>query len=207
LLKEGASSLEFSPWTEGLIAAVAALRRDRFLYVQRLIPFFSEVYRKVTGGEESAELDYPYGGVNDELLRNTLRQDLKREWEKERRLGQTLAGPHRDDVEFRINGFSLRLYGSQGQQRSYILAFKAAQIMDLEATTGESPVLLLDDMTSELDQRRQSLFFRFLHERQGQVFITTTDIAPLEAAGMIQARYFRLDQGTVKHYTPETRTK
>jgi DNA replication and repair protein RecF len=109
-----------------------------------------------------------------------------------------LAGPHRDDPLFLVEGRPLRMFGSQGQQRSYMLAFKTAQIMDLEKQIGESPVLLLDDMTGELDRQRQGFFFRFLLERRGQVFITTTDIQPLQKEGLQHARFFRVSQGTIQ---------
>ena len=75
--------------------------------------------------------------------------------------GHSLVGPHRDDPIFLINGKSVRQYGSQGQQKSFILAFKTAQILDLEKILGEPPILLLDDMTGELDMFRQKFFFDF----------------------------------------------
>lgn len=120
---------------------------------------------------------------------------MARNAEREKMSGQTLSGPHRDDPLFLVQGRPLRLYGSQGQQRSFMLAFKTAQIMDLEKRTGEPPVLLLDDMTSELDRRRQGFFFRFLHSRRGQVFITTTDVQTLISEGMGEARFVRVSTG------------
>jgi DNA replication and repair protein RecF len=163
-----------------------------------LLPLLREAYRNITGGKEEADLHYSAGAPSIEELEDTLRRELERSREREKNLGQTLAGPHRDDLRFVVNGRPLRLYGSQGQQRSYILAFKAAQIMDLEKRTGESPVLLLDDMTSELDRQRQEYFFRFLQARQGQVFITTTDIRHLIDEGFRQARFYRVSGGAVE---------
>jgi DNA replication and repair protein RecF len=202
LLKDNGSRNDLLPWTEGMIKTGARLRLDRYHYVRRITPFFREVYREIAGGEEDAVIAYPSGHGDEEILRNRLADELIRLEEREYRQGQTLAGPHRDDIDFSVNGQPLRLYGSQGQQRSFILAFKAAQIMDLEVRTGEPPVLLLDDMTSELDRHRQSFFFRFLQERQGQVFITTTDLATLKEAGLLQARYFHLVKGKIEEYTP-----
>jgi DNA replication and repair protein RecF len=117
---------------------------------------------------------------------------------RERQQQQTLAGPHRDDPEPRIDGQPLKLFGSQGQHRSFLLAFKAAQLLDLETRLGESPLLLLDDLTSELDARRQASFFAFLRRRRGQVLITTTHPATLGEAVCPQARYFHVERGQIE---------
>lgn len=198
LLKEGKSDLEITPWTEQLIQAGARIRLDRLRYLERLLPLLKEAYRNIAGGHEEADLHYPAVASNEEELRLSLRCDLARKREKERALGQTLAGPHRDDPLFLVNGRPLRIFGSQGQQRSYMLAFKTAQIMDMENQLGEPPVLLLDDMTGELDRRRQGFFFRFLLERRGQVFITTTDIQPLQKEGIQNARFFHILHGKIQ---------
>jgi DNA replication and repair protein RecF len=198
LLRENRSRVEIQPWSEGLIRTGARIRHDRFIYIDRLLPLLREAYRNIAGGGEEADLQYTAGAPSVEKLEEALRRELERAEDRERKMGQTLAGPHRDDHRFMVNGRLLRLYGSQGQQRSFILAFKAAQIMDLENRTGEPPVLLLDDMTSELDRQRQGFFFRFLQARQGQVFITTTDIRSLIDEGFRQARFYRVSGGVVE---------
>lgn len=203
LLREGRKEAEIVPWTEQLINAGARIRFDRQTYLERLQPLLRETYRNITDGHEEADLHYRASGDGEEELREVLRRELIRQRQRERDLGQTLAGPHRDDLVFLVEGRPLRLYGSQGQQRSYMLAFKTAQIMDLERQIGEPPVLLLDDMTGELDRQRQGFFFRFLLERRGQVFITTTDIQPLQKEGLRHARFFRVSQGTIQEDSRE----
>lgn len=198
LLKEGKNKLEIEPWTEQLIAAGARIRSERLHYLERLVPLLKEIYNAIAGGGETADLRYLSGFEDEEVLRLLLRCELKKQEEKERIFGQTLSGPHRDDPLFLVNGRPLRSFGSQGQQRSYMLAFKTAQIMDIEKQRGESPVLLLDDMTGELDRRRQDFFFRFLLERRGQVFITTTDIQSLKQEGLNNARFFRISKGNIE---------
>jgi DNA replication and repair protein RecF len=198
LLRENRSRVEIHPWSEGLIRTGARIRHDRFIYIDRLLPLLREAYRNIAGGGEEADLQYTAGAPSVEKLEEALRRELERAEDRERKMGQTLAGPHRDDHRFMVNGRLLRLYGSQGQQRSFILAFKAAQIMDLENRTGEPPILLLDDMTSELDRQRQGFFFRYLQARQGQVFITTTDIRSLIDEGFRQARFYRVSGGGVE---------
>lgn len=198
LLRQGRVEAEIDPWTEQMIQAGARLRFDRLCYLKQLIPLLCETYRQIAGNREEAELLYPAAEGSETELAAALRRDFEKLHQRERTFGQSLAGPHRDDPLFQVDGRPLRLYGSQGQQRSFILAFKTAQVIDLERRLGEPPVLLLDDMTSELDRRRQSFFFRFLLERQGQVFITTTDARTLRAEGIHQARFFRIEKGTLR---------
>ncbi len=197
LLREEAPWHQIDPWTEGLLDAGTLIRRDRLAYIERLARRFAQAYRAISGGREGGEMRYSeQGGINEEL-RERLHQELVASAAKERRLKQTLAGPHRDDLHFDIDDRPVRLFASQGQQRSVLLAFKTAQIVDLEERSGESPVLLLDDMTSELDRRRQEYFFNFLLERRGQVFITTTDAQPLMEQGFATARFFKVKNGVV----------
>jgi len=197
LLRDGRTEQEIAPWTEQLIVAGARVRLDRRRYLTRLLPLLEEAYRSIASGREEAVLCYPIDNEGEEELRRQLEIELHRCRERERLLRQTLAGPHRDDPHFLVDGRPARQFASQGQQRSCMLAFKTAQIMDLEQRTGEPPVLLLDDMTSELDRRRQEYFFRFLQERRGQVFITTTDIEPLRKEGIANARFFRVEHGNI----------
>jgi DNA replication and repair protein RecF len=200
LLKEGASASVLLPWTEELIRTGATIRLARRQYLDRLLPLLRDIYRRICSGRETADLIYPTDCDNLPDLMAELRQTLDREQNREKKYGMTMAGPHRDDPVFLVNDRVLGLYGSQGQQRSFILAFKTAQILDLERETGLLPLLLLDDMTSELDRRRQEFFFRFLHERQGQVFITCTELSPLQNAGFNRMRTFRVIEGTLRDY-------
>jgi DNA replication and repair protein RecF len=201
LLKEGRTGGEVASWTEKFLETGAVVRRERSRYLHRIRPLFRETYRTITAAREEADFTYLPVGEDEEEIKNALSRELQREHERERRLGQTLAGPHRDDPEFIVNGRSARLFASQGQQRSLILAFKTAQIIDLERITGEPPVLLLDDMTSELDRQRQGFFFRFLLSRKGQVFITTTEIEPLVREGLRHGRFFRVNNGAFEQET------
>jgi DNA replication and repair protein RecF len=198
LLRLGRADAEIEPWTEQTVQAGARLRSDRLCYLERLLPLLRETYRQISGDREEAELLYPAAEGGEAEQATALRRDFERLHQRERAFGQSLAGPHRDDPLFLVDGKPLRLYGSQGQQRSFILAFKTAQVIDLERRLGEPPVLLLDDMTSELDRRRQGFFFRFLLERRGQVFITTTDPHILRAEGVRRARFFRIEGGALR---------
>ncbi len=200
LLKEGASPVLLFPWTEELIRAGALVRLARRQYLERMLPLLREAYGEICAGREIANLVYPTSYDTFTDLAEELRRNLEKENAREKKYGMTMAGPHRDDPVFMVNNRVLGLYGSQGQQRSFILAFKTAQIRDLEQETGSVPLLLLDDMTSELDRKRLDFFFRFLLERRGQVFITCTELSPLQNAGFNNMRAFRVQEGILCDY-------
>lgn len=196
LLKEVRKTEELIPWTEGLIINGARLRRARLNYLNRLIPLLRENYAAICQRSEQVDVSYPYS--TDSNLEEILRGEFTAVSERERRYQQTLCGPHRDDPLFLLEGKSLKNYGSQGQHRSFMLAFKCAQVMDLEQQTGETPVLLLDDLGSELDPSRRQAFFNFVLQRQGQVFLTTTDISFLDGVIDSSARQFYFTAGVIK---------
>lgn len=198
LLKEQRTERELEPWTASLVRSGALIRHQRFLFVQRLLPYFHKIYHQICGQRETANLVYHEGGSNLEKLEEELTLSFSQQTELERRTGITMVGPHRDDPHFIVDGLPVRQFASQGQQRSCLLAFKTAQILDLEALTGESPILLLDDLTGELDHNRQEFFFRFLLARKGQVFMTTTDLQPLLKEGFNQARTFHIQAGSLE---------
>ena len=99
-----------------------------------------------------------------------------------------------------MNGQSLSLYGSQGQQRSFMLAFKTAQVIDFKKQRGVRPVLLLDDMTSELDEDRKEAFFDSLLKQAGQVFVTSTDTNLLKHRRFSDANFLKVENGKIGEY-------
>ena len=194
LLKERANAELLAPWNEALIDSGARIRQDRIDYLGGLQPVLAGIGREIANVNEALAVNYPAGGN----LRNEMQAEVEQLLGRERQLGQTLAGPHRDDPEPLVNGRPLKLFGSQGQYRSFLLAFKAAQLIDLERRLGEPPLLLLDDLASELDAGRQANFFAFLRQRRGQVLITTTHPATLGEAVCPQARYYCVEQGRIE---------
>jgi DNA replication and repair protein RecF len=197
LLRDRAAAELLKPWNEALIESGSRIRFDRGHYLGQLQPVLAGIGREIADSKEQLALCYPVT-VDPGALRDELRLELERSLARERQLQQTLAGPHRDDPEPQVNGQPLKLYGSQGQHRSFLLAFKAAQLLDLEARLGEPPLLLLDDLASELDAQRQASFFAFLRRRRGQVLITTTHPATLGEAVCPQARYFHVELGRIE---------
>lgn len=203
LLKQQADKQQLLPWTDALVRSGSRIRYDRQNYLARIQPYFTQVYREISGGVESAGLVYSIEQMSLAELTMQLAEALERLAHREKKLGLCLAGPHRDDLVFLIDGRSLRAFGSQGQQRSFLLAFKAAQVMDLEEQFKEPPVLLLDDLASELDSGRQEGFFNFLLNRRGQVFLTSAQQPFLADQVRQTASFFRVDQGMVTATSPE----
>ncbi len=203
LLKDQATATELDSWSEALANMGGRIRSDRLQYISRLRPHLKEVYRNITQQTEEVDIEYSVAVANTGQLVGQLADALKDQAQRERQLGQTLSGPHRDDLNLYIDRLPLKTFGSQGQQRSFLLAYKAAQVIEQEGTLGEAPLLLLDDLASELDRERQSGFVEFLLERNMQVFITTASPADLTDAVRRQADYFYVDHGKVDRISPE----
>lgn len=197
LLKLNVESSQITVWTEKLVQAGAAIRCQRSDFVRSFQPYLKKSHAGLSAQREEADILLYRGRNGLDSSVEELTRDIQKLHARERHLGMTLAGPHRDDPEFHVDGLDLSLYGSQGQQRSFILAFKTALVNYLEDTIGASPILLLDDITSELDKQRKESFMNYLLERGGQVFITTTDLASLLPAGLREASYYKVHNGRI----------
>jgi len=167
------------PWNEGLIEYGARVLQRRLEFVQEFAPYLGRAYSAIAGEDEIPESQYvssiPAGSVRDiESARERFRQLLSLSRQEERRAGLTLVGPHRDDLMFALSGMELRRYGSQGQHRTFLIAMKIAEFEFLRTLSGETPILILDDVFSELDVHRASRLLETVSPL-GQYFITTTD--------------------------------
>jgi DNA replication and repair protein RecF len=153
----------------------ARLMRGRAALVEELQPGFRAAFAAITGGALPADLAYAPSVSADgaeERLRAALLAALAAARPADRARGTTTVGPHRDDVEILLDGRPAGAFASQGQLRALVLAWKTAEL-DLLAAE-EPPILLLDDVSSELDPTRNEYLFAFLSERASQCFITTT---------------------------------
>jgi DNA replication and repair protein RecF len=172
-------------WDEKLSELGAQIIFSRLRYLNRLAQKADFIYNGISNGNEQLTLLYQdseqqqYSIDLDDKARaikqlNSLNlQKIKQDRQKDFAQGNTHTGPHRDDLIININGLSAKQYGSQGQQRSAVLALKLAEATVLKEQTGEAPILLLDDVMSELDKSRQAYI---LNSIDGwQVFITCCD--------------------------------
>lgn len=159
-----------------LVEAGEVVHRKRAEIVERLIPYVAEYYRTLSGDSEQVELSYR-SELNDTPFADLLAAARERD-----RVNQfTTSGIHRDDMKMRIGGYPLRKYGSQGQQKSFLIALKLAQYSIVAGHTGEKPLLLLDDLFDKLDmQRVERLISLVSQEDFGQIFITDCNKVRLE---------------------------
>ena len=112
--------------------------------------------------------------------------------------GMTLFGLHRDDLIFKINGLDAKIYASQGQQRLAVIAYKIAELLIFQKIKGEYPVLLLDDVFSEIDIKKRNKIIKYLN-KDLQVIITTTDLAKIDKELVENARVFNIKKGVIKN--------
>lgn len=159
-----------SVWDEQLLSSGIALIEIRSAFMKRLSPIISEIHGRLSGGREKIEVDYE-PNVKAENFRKKL--SLLRESELKQHL--SLAGPHRDDISFRIDGRDIRKFGSQGQQRTAALALKLSEIELVREMIDDTPILLLDDVLSELDSARQNYLLKILKDTQNIISCTGLD--------------------------------
>lgn len=171
LLKEIAfqAKLEesLSVWDEELIQYGKEIIRLRREFIHSLQEKLSRIHKNISGGKEELELLYEENVKEDDFMDVLLKS---RESEKKQRI--SLVGPHRDDLLFRINGEDIRKYGSQGQKRTAALSLKLAEIEEVKEEIKDYPVLLLDDVFSELDRKRQNYLLEEIKEVQSMITCT-----------------------------------
>lgn len=189
--------------SDQLSGVAAEIIYRRFKYLKLLSSYASEAYRYVSLDREKlsiayrpsvksvSEIDSP-----DEIY-NKVRENFDAIQDKEIHRGITLLGPHRDDIEFRLNDKNAHLYASQGQQRTIVLCIKLAEIKLVKDLTDEYPVLLLDDVMSELDGDRKSALLNYIHNKT-QIFITTTDMAGISWEIIQKPQLYHINHGIIE---------
>lgn len=143
-------------------------KRKQFL--NDFIPIFDLFYKRISNSEENVHLDY-----ESQLDQNDLLSLLKENIKKDRALQYTSVGIHKDDLAFTIDGFPIKKFGSQGQQKSFLIALKLAQFEFVKKQSGEKPILLFDDIFDKLDETRVSQIVSMVNNDDfGQLFISDT---------------------------------
>lgn len=187
--------------SDQLAGIAAEIVSKRKLYLDKLSEYAGKAYEQISSGNETLSLVYRSSGVSDvQQSAEDLYMDLKAGYEQnqaaEIRKGTTLAGPHRDDIQFLLDGKDAHLYASQGQQRTIALSIKLAEISLIHELTSEYPILLLDDVMSELDTARQEALLNYIHGKT-QTFITTTDLDGISWEIIKQPQIYRVEAGNV----------
>lgn len=175
----------------------AHIYEKRALFLQTFIPIFQHYYGLVAGSDEKVDVLY------DSSLKTTpLSESLKQNIDRDRMLRFTSAGIHKDDLDFRIGGFPLKKFGSQGQQKSFVIGIKLAQFDFTKNILGFKPILLFDDIFDKLDDQRVGSLIQLVGQDSfGQVFITDTQeqrIRRLFESSNIDHRIFQVTHGVAQ---------
>ena len=190
-------------WDEALITRGARVMQRRREFLVEFKPVLSEAYARIGGKGEDPSVEYESAvGLADagsvEEIRQAFRKALEETKEGELRMGTTLAGPHRDELLLELDGLELRKFASQGQHKTFLVALKLAEFEYLRHQCHETPILILDDVFSQLDRGRSERLFESV-QNLGQIFMTTTDEGVFPA-GVLRApgnKAFRVTEGAV----------
>jgi DNA replication and repair protein RecF len=210
-LKFGGYSLTemLDAWTEQLVEHGAKLVERRNSYIEKLAIHAASVHQSLTEGREtlvieylpSIPLDTNATGFTDTEIAETFRNALSGLRRDEMQRGTTLMGPQRDDLLFRVGAdrdtaVDVQRYGSQGQQRTAALSLRLAERNLIEEMVGEPPIVLLDDVLSDLDEQRRAQIFA-LALKGGQTFLTTTDLNAIPSEALTHATIWNVAGGQV----------
>jgi DNA replication and repair protein RecF len=187
---------------EQLIALTIPILKKRIHFLHSLQQWVQEIHASITQKQEELVIEYlPSIKIPENMDPSRWTESLQRAIaqvrEKEILRGTTLVGPHRDDLRFLVNGLDLRTFGSQGQQRTAALSLKLAEIKLIYQEMGHYPILLLDDVLSELDDARKRHLFETV-DGQVQTFVTATSIEGIDANILQRAHVYQVNQGMMQ---------
>lgn len=185
-------------WEEQMAEAGEQLYGKRKAFVDELVPVFQSYYERISEGSEQVGLHYV-----SHCQRGPLLEVIQRDRMKDRAVGYSLHGVHRDDLEFTLGGHPMRREGSQGQNKTYVIALKLAQFDFLKRTASNTtPLLLLDDIFDKLDANRVEQIVRLVSSDSfGQIFITDTNRDHLDQIlrnSHLDYKIFHVEGGMIK---------
>ncbi|MGB3767865.1 MAG: DNA replication/repair protein RecF [Phormidesmis sp.] len=190
-------------WDAQLATAGTRVIRRRSRVVERLTPLAAAWHQSISGHSEQLAITYlpnvlpsedPADKDNPQSIQQRFLEKISDRAIAEYHQRTSLVGPHRDDVEFVINQTPARQYGSQGQQRTLVLALKLAELELIESVIGEPPLLLLDDVLAELDLKRQNQLLETIQDRF-QTIITTTHLGSFDASWIKESQILTVENG------------
>lgn len=190
-----ASSLEI--WTAKMIPLANKIYDSRKTFIEDFIPIFQKYFNFISEQHEQVSIEYA-----SQLHEQSVDELLERALQKDRALRYTTAGVHKDDLDFKITGHPLKKFGSQGQQKSFVIAIKLAQFDYIQEIKKSKPILLFDDIFDKLDENRVSQLIKLVSQNSfGQVFITDTQpdrIARVFDAVDSEHRVFYINSGYIE---------
>lgn len=185
--------------TENLVDRAALIYKERIEFIDKINLNISNIYKNLTNGDELTikyEPNIELEDKNLEQIKKLLREKYIKNRNKEISNGSTLYGPHRDDFHFTINGNDIKTFGSQGQQKMAMISFKLAEIPIFEQITNTKPVLLLDDIFSELDKGKRNKLIEYIN-KDIQVVITSNDTVGINKKLLEKSKIFKIEKGKI----------
>jgi DNA replication and repair protein RecF len=191
---------EFALWDAQLAALGTRVMRRRARAIARLAPIAHQWHQAISGQREDLQIHYqpnvPLVEDDPAVIQGSFLEKIQQRAIAEQHQRTTLVGPHRDDIEFAINDTPSRQYGSQGQQRTLVLALKLAELHLIDEVIGEPPLLLLDDVLAELDLSRQNQLLEAIQDRF-QTIITTTHLGAFGSQWMTSSQILTVEAGRI----------
>ena len=191
---------EFALWDAQLAALGTRVIRRRARAIARLAPIAHQWHQAISGQREDLQIHYqpnvPLIEDDPAVIQGSFLEKIQQRAIAEQHQRTTLVGPHRDDIEFAINDTPSRQYGSQGQQRTLVLALKLAELHLIDEVIGEPPLLLLDDVLAELDLSRQNQLLEAIQDRF-QTIITTTHLGAFGSQWMTSSQILTVEAGRI----------
>jgi DNA replication and repair protein RecF len=192
------STTQLALWDAQLAALGTRVIRRRARAIDRLAPIANTWHQAISGQREALQIRYQPNveadGDDPQAIQSRFFEKIQQRAIAERHQRTTLVGPHRDDIEFSINDTPSRQYGSQGQQRTLVLALKLAELNLIDEVIGEPPLLLLDDVLAELDLHRQNQLLEAIQDRF-QTIITTTHLGSFDSQWITSSQILTVKAG------------
>ncbi|MBQ9011842.1 MAG: DNA replication and repair protein RecF, partial [Bacilli bacterium] len=190
----------FNVLTDYIVEKSVFIHQMRDKYIHKLNNICPKIFKDITKKEDFLIKYLPsieFENMEKETIRKKLKEVFHNNIQKEIKQKTTLYGPHKDDFEFHLKGENLRFYGSQGQQRIAVLALKLSEIQILKDYKNENPIILLDDVFSELDPQKKNNLLSYIDSGM-QVIITTTDLDNIDNKIIKNAKLINIEQGKIQ---------
>ena len=181
-------------WDKALVDLAEKIYLERKLFIEKLAPFAEKAHNYISNGQEKLEIKYDSFDFGDKDFKSEMLKALQKNLEKDYKHGYTSVGVHRDDLDIYLNGVEVKSFGSQGQQRTVALSMKLAELEIIKERAGEYPILLLDDVFSELDNDRQKRLLNFTSRTQ--TIITCTEFNLKSEVNILQVVNGKVQKNT-----------
>ena len=185
--------------TNNLIDREVDIYIERNNFISKINEYITDIYKNITGIKDLKivyETNVEFNEFDPVKIKKVLQEKYKKNQQREISMGMTLYGPHRDDFTFTIEGNDIKIYGSQGQQKLAFIALKFSEIPIFEEKTATKPIILLDDIFSELDKTKKNRLIQYI-DKDYQVIITSNDTKDISKKILINANIFKIQDGKI----------